>query len=83
MEGVTEDKQVKVRLVSGDHHEACKRTAIHAGIVTHEQAEQEGVCMSGDDFLAAVGRYDKEWSPKARRRRTGASSTPSPTRGPT
>ena len=55
-------EQVKVRLVSGDHMEACKRTAIHAGLISHSQAEQPGVCMTGEQFEEAVGGYEKIWN---------------------
>jgi magnesium-transporting ATPase (P-type) len=59
---------VKVRLVSGDHFECCKRTAIHAGIVSHDQADEEGVCLTGEEFMASVGTWSQEWSAAQRRK---------------
>lgn len=50
-------EQVKVRLVSGDHPECAKRTAVHSGIITDAQTSEEGVCYTGAEFEAACGGY--------------------------
>lgn len=59
----TAEDQVTVRLVSGDHHETCKKIAIESGIVTADQAKDETVCMSGETFLHNIGGIIKELDP--------------------
>lgn len=56
------EEQVFVRLVSGDHEQACKRVAIQSGIVTSAQADDPDVCMSGEQFVQSVGGYQKTWN---------------------
>jgi Ca2+-transporting ATPase len=48
-------EQVCVRMISGDHLETCKRTAILAGIIMEEEKDDLNVCMTGDQFMEKIG----------------------------
>ena len=51
---------INVRMVSGDHIETAKQTAIKAGIITEAESREKFVCMTGEDFRAAVGTMRPE-----------------------
>lgn len=47
-------------MVSGDHIETAKRTAIKAGIISEHEVNERYVCMTGEEFRNAVGQLRKE-----------------------
>lgn len=42
--------QVNVKLVTGDHMETAKYVALEAGIISHTEVNQPGICMTGEEF---------------------------------
>lgn len=42
--------KVQVRMISGDHIDTCKQTALLAGIITDEEMRQEDVVITGEEF---------------------------------
>lgn len=53
--------QVNVKVLTGDHIETAKYVALQAGIVTESEINSPGVCMTGDDFMEAIGGYERIW----------------------
>mmetsp|Transcript_14890 Transcript_14890/g.25363 ORF Transcript_14890/g.25363 Transcript_14890/m.25363 type:complete len:791 (+) Transcript_14890:874-3246(+) len=51
--------QVNVRIITGDHIETAKATAIELGIITHEEANLNGYAITGEQFREALGPYTK------------------------
>lgn len=50
-------------MISGDHMETAKVTALRAGIITEEEANNKDdryLCMTGEDFRQCVGQLRKE-----------------------
>jgi len=53
-------------MISGDHHETAVYVAKRAGIVFEDDASEEGVCMTGEAFRAAIGGYTVTYDPVAK-----------------
>lgn len=47
--------KINIRMISGDNLHTAKATAIEAGILRPEEAEQRYVCMTGNEFRNLVG----------------------------
>lgn len=50
---------VKVRMISGDHHKTACEIARKAGIITYEDLKKEDVIMDAEKFRMAVGQIDQ------------------------
>ena len=57
----TENNQVNIRMVTGDHIETAKSVALDVGIIKPEELQLEGIAMTGEQFRDAVGGYSKIW----------------------
>lgn len=55
---LSKKNKVNVRLVSGDHLETAKHVAVEASIITGEEAEEQGVCMTGAEYAEAIGEFE-------------------------
>lgn len=53
--------QVNIRMITGDHVSTALHVALKAGIISHEDQHLEGVYMTGDQFRASIGEYQKVW----------------------
>ena len=51
--------QINVRMISGDNMLTARACAIKVGILSADEADQEYVCMTGDEFRNAVGGLEK------------------------
>jgi P-type E1-E2 ATPase len=51
---------INVRMISGDHIETAKQTAIKAGIITEAESREKYVVMSGEEFRSIVGNMRKD-----------------------
>jgi magnesium-transporting ATPase (P-type) len=47
--------------LTGDHIETAKYVALECGIVQEDEVNKPGVCMTGDDFMEAIGGYNRIW----------------------
>lgn len=45
--------------MSGDHIETCKYIALKTGIILKEEINQEGIAITGNQFIEAVEPYSK------------------------
>ena len=46
-------------MVTGDHIETAKKVALACGIITQEEVNDNSVVMSGEDFIQAIGEFDR------------------------
>lgn len=53
--------QVNVRMVTGDHIDTALHVAINAGLITEEEADLQGIYMTGEQFREQIGEYSKIW----------------------
>jgi len=49
-------------MVTGDHIETAKWVGIQTGIITEEDAELDGVVVTGEDFMNAIGPFERVWN---------------------
>ena len=47
--------------MTGDHIETAKYVALKSGIISEQEIDQPGVCMTGDEFIQQIGQYEREW----------------------
>lgn len=47
--------------MTGDHIETAKCVALQCGIVKDSEINQPGICMTGQEFIEAIGPYEREW----------------------
>lgn len=52
-----QQKNVTVRIVSGDHLETAKKMAVDAKILRPEELNVDGVALTGDEFRRRIGDY--------------------------
>lgn len=57
--------QANVRMISGDHLETCKNVAVKAGIVKHNELNMENTALTGAEFRAAIGPFNKYFDKEA------------------
>lgn len=48
-------------MVTGDHIETAKQVALQSGIVKDNEVNQPGICMTGQEFIEAIGPYTREF----------------------
>lgn len=48
-------------MITGDHLETAKYVALKCGIITNDEMNSPEVAMTGEDFRAKIGGYDKIW----------------------
>ena len=46
-------------MVTGDHIETAKKVGLACGIITEEEANDKSVVMTGEEFIEAIGTYDR------------------------
>lgn len=53
-------------MITGDHIETAKSVAVKAGILSEAESNTNGgdFVMTGDEFIARIGGYEKEWNEK-------------------
>lgn len=51
--------QVNVRMMTGDHIETARYVALKTGIITQEEANEDGVVITGEEFRARIGEYQR------------------------
>lgn len=49
-------------MVTGDHIETAKYVAIAAGIITEADSKEDGVVLTGQDFMNAIGPWERVWN---------------------
>jgi Ca2+-transporting ATPase len=49
-------------MVTGDHIETARWVAIQCGIIDKEEAYEDGVAMTGDEFQHRIGGYERVWN---------------------
>jgi len=59
--------QVNIRMITGDHMETALHVALAVGIITEEERNIKGIFMTGDQFRAAIGPYEKRWDEYSQR----------------
>lgn len=52
---IDEKPQVEIRMISGDHIDTCKKVAVDTGILFENEAEEYGVCVTGEEFRKMIG----------------------------
>ena len=55
----TENGDVNVRMVTGDHIETAKNVALRLGIIDDNEKELDGAILTGLEFRARIGPYKK------------------------
>jgi P-type Ca2+ transporter type 2C len=53
------NQQVNVRMMTGDHIETARYVALKTGIISPEEANEDGVVITGEEFRARIGEYHK------------------------
>jgi magnesium-transporting ATPase (P-type) len=48
---------VNIKMVTGDHIETAKWVGVQSGLITEEDAKDDGICMTGEDFNTAIGPW--------------------------
>ena len=59
---LTEKPDINLKLVSGDHIETAKKVALACGIITTEEANDNEIVMTGEDFDHAIGGAERFWN---------------------
>jgi Ca2+-transporting ATPase len=55
--------QVNIRMMTGDHIETAKYVAIQSGLISEEEADEEGVVIDATQFREMLGAYIKIFDP--------------------
>ena len=53
---------VNLKMVTGDHIETARYVGIQSGIVTEQEVNEDGVVMTGEEFLNKIGHYERLWN---------------------
>lgn len=53
--------QVNIRMITGDHIETALYVAKKVGIISEEEANYDGIYMTGEQFRESIGGYEKVW----------------------
>ena len=56
--------QVSIRMMTGDHIETARETAVQAGIISPDEAHEDGVVISSETFRKNIGKYNRIWDPE-------------------
>jgi magnesium-transporting ATPase (P-type) len=59
----SDNSQVNIRMVTGDHVDTAKSVAYLTGIVKQEELDIEGCVMTGIQFREMIGPHTKIWDP--------------------
>lgn len=49
-------------MVTGDHIETAKWVGIQSGIITEADAKEDGVVITGEDFMNSIGPFERVWN---------------------
>jgi len=58
-----EKSQVQIRMISGDHIDTVKSVAVDCKLIKRDEADMEGVVMTGEEFRKKIGSYSKTYDP--------------------
>jgi magnesium-transporting ATPase (P-type) len=50
-------------MMTGDHIETARETAVKAGIITPDEMFEEGVVISSEQFRNNIGPIERVWDP--------------------
>ena len=53
---------VNIKMVTGDHIETAKWVGIQSGIITEADAKEDGVVITGEDFMNSIGPFERVWN---------------------
>jgi magnesium-transporting ATPase (P-type) len=48
-------------MITGDHIETALYVAKKVGIISEEEANYDGIYMTGEQFRESIGGYEKVW----------------------
>jgi magnesium-transporting ATPase (P-type) len=60
--GIGASSTVNIKMVTGDHIETARYVAVQAGIISELDSKEDGVIMTGEDFMNAIGPYERLWN---------------------
>jgi len=60
----SDNNQVNIRMVTGDHIDTAKFVALQTGIINSDELHLEGCAMTGVQFREWIGRHQKVWDPQ-------------------
>lgn len=49
-------------MVTGDHIDTARWVGLKTGLITAQEAQEDGVIMTGAEFAEKIGQYDIFWN---------------------
>ena len=53
---------VNIKMVTGDHIETARHVGLVSGILNEQDAQEDGVVMTGEDFMNKIGPFERLWN---------------------
>ena len=53
---------VNIKMVTGDHIETARHVGLVCGILNEQDAQEDGVVMTGEDFMNKIGPFERVWN---------------------
>lgn len=53
---------VNIKMVTGDHIETARWVGIQSGLITEQDAKEDGVVVTGEEFMNSIGPFERVWN---------------------